>query len=136
MSSAAAVGLVVGVAQHRQQRKANRANEKASRAQQRAADIENARSRRRNVVASRIARARTIAEGVNSGFSAGGSSAVTGAAGSAVSQGASANAFSRNLQVLDKQRFSALDNANSALTRANTFQAVGNVAQSFLQPQA
>ena len=134
--ASAVVGLVTLAVSTRNQRKARKDQKRANKIQERKASVENARARRRNVAASRIARAQTIAEGVNAGFSVGGNSSVTGSAGSITNQGASANAFSRQLEQFDRQRFSALNSANSASQRANNAEAIGGVAQSFLQPQS
>lgn len=125
----AVVGLVIGAVSAEKSRKAQSqarsAQKKANKAQANRADLENARSRRQQIVQARRQRAAAIAQGENQGISGG--SQVAGAAGSVQSQAASNVSFLNQLQGLDQNRFNNLEDANKHLGKAATFQAIGGL---------
>ena len=123
----AVVGLIIGaasaVSSRRQAKRAQKSQEKAQKAQANIADLENARARRKQIVEARRRRAQVIQQGENQGIAGG--SQVAGAAGSIQSQAASNVSFLNQLQGFDQNRLSNLSDANTALGKAATFQAVG-----------
>lgn len=125
----AIAGLILGGVSaektRKQQSKAAKAQENAQKASGKIADLENARSRRQQLVASRRQRAATIAQGENQGISGG--SQVAGAAGSVQTQAASNISHLNTLAGLDQNRFNNLADANKALGKAATFQAIGGL---------
>lgn len=127
----AVVGLVVGavsaVKQRSASKKARKSQEAAQRAQGNIADLENARSRRQQLVAQRRQRAAAIAQGENQGISGG--SQVAGVTSSIQTQAATNVSFLNQLQGLDQNRFNNLADANKSLGKAATFQAIGQAGQ-------
>jgi hypothetical protein len=125
----AVVGLVVGAVSAEKSRKATskarKAQERAQKAQSNRADLENARSRRQQIVQARRQRAAAVAQGENQGISGG--SQVAGVAGSVQSQAASNVSFLNQLQGIDQNRFNNLADANKALGQAATFQSIGGL---------
>ena len=125
----AAVGLVVavggGIMQHKEASKARKSNEKAQKAQGNIADLQNAKSRRQQLVQSRRARAQAISQGENAGI--GGGSQVAGVTGSIETQAATNVSFLNQLQGLDANRFNNLNDANKHLGKAATFQSISNL---------
>ena len=123
----AVVGLVIGaasaVSSRRQAKRARKSQEKALKATANIADLENARARRKQIVEARRRRAQVIQQGESAGISGG--SQVAGAAGSIQSQAASNVSFLNQLQGFDQNRLANLSDANTALGKAATFQAVG-----------
>lgn len=125
----AVVGLVVSLVSGERSRKAasqaRKAQKRAAEAQGNRADLENARTRRQQLVASRRKRAAAIAQADNQGISGG--SQISGVQGSIQSQAASNVSFLNQLQGLDQNRFNNLEEANKHLGEAATFQAIGNL---------
>lgn len=123
------IGLLVAggaaIASRRSQKKARKFQEKGQLAQRNIADLQNARSRRQQLVQARRARAQIIAQGENAGI--GGGSQVSGAVGSVQTQAAENVSFLNQLQGFDANRFQNLEKANSALGKASTFQAISGV---------
>lgn len=126
----AAVTLVSTLAAGAQNRKARQQEKKRGKIQQTAANIRNAKRRRRNIAEARRARAATVAQAQSQGVS-GGSSAQQ-ASGSVITQAASANQFSRRLEGLDKAAFDFQSRANKFRSNAATIRALGNVTNEFL----
>ena len=121
------IGAVVGAVGARKQRKeARKAQKRAEKIDGRRADITNARANRKRLVQARRLRAQAIAQGETTGIS--GSSTVAGAAGSVQTTAAGNISFQNQLSGLDQARFSALGQANDALGKAASFQAVGNLS--------
>ena len=120
-----AIGAASSVASSRQQSKARKAQKKAQKVQGRKADLENARTRRQQIVQSRRARATAISEAENQGI--GGGSQISGVTSSIQSQAAGNVSFLNQLQGFDNARFSTLEDANKALGKASTFQAIGGL---------
>lgn len=126
MTTLAAVATVFAI---KEQRDARKDQKKAEKARANRASTENAKARRDQVAASRRARAAAISQGENSGISGG--SQVEGATGSLQSQTASNVSFLSNLENLDRARFKFQSNAADHLGRANTFQGVAQVSNTF-----
>ena len=127
--TAAVVGAVAAVGGVAAQGKAAREQKRASRVAQRRAELQNAKSRRRSVAEAQAARAQTVAQGANQGVSGG--SSVQGAAGSVLTQGASAISSINQNEGFDRAIFNFNNKANNALQIGATFQAIGSVANSF-----
>lgn len=127
----AVIGLVVGAVGASKQRsatkKARKSQERAQRAQSNVADLENARSRRQQLVQARRQRAAAVAQGENQGI--GGGSQVAGVVSSIATQAATNVSFLNQLQGFDQNRFSNLEDANKSLGKAATFQAIGQAGQ-------
>lgn len=127
----AVVGLVVGAVGAERSRKAQskvrKSQERAQKAQGNIADLENARSRRQQLVQARRQRAAAIAQGENQGI--GGGSQVAGVVSSVATQAATNVSFLNQLQGFDQARFANLEQANKQLGRAATFQAIGQAGQ-------
>jgi len=125
------IGLVIsGVSaekSRKSQSQARSAQKKATKAQANIADLQNARSRRQQLVAARRQRAAAVAQGESQGISGG--SQVAGVVSSIQTQAATNVSFLNQLQGLDQNRFNNLEDANKALGKAATFQAIGQLGQ-------
>ena len=123
----AVVGLVVGAVGAEKSRKATskarKSQERAQQAQSNIADLENARSRRQQLVQARRQRAAAVAQAENQGI--GGGSQIAGVTGSIQQQAATNVSFLNQLQGFDQNRFANLEDANKRLGQAATFQAIG-----------
>jgi len=122
----AALGTAANLSQ---QRKAQKAQDKADSVGRAQAEIENQRSIRQAVAAGRLQQAQVAAAGQAQG--AGDSSGVQGGIGSAQTQAASNIGFARQTQAANAGINRLNNQAGQSLARGATFQAIGNLPGQF-----
>ena len=132
IQAAAAVAAVGGTAASiHQSRKAQRAQEKADDIARAQAEIQNQRQIRQNIIRSRAMQAQLIAQGQTQTGSFGGSSAVTGALGSAQTQQAANTGFGLTTIAAGNSMNRQQTIANRAASNAATFGAIANLPGQF-----
>lgn len=127
MAVLTAIATVAAVAGAYSQRKAAKAQAKSYAAQQRQADIANARERRAAVRNARVAQASVESQGAITGVS--GSSGIAGSLANIQSRLGENVGFLGQNQQLSSQASQANIAAANWMARANTFNAIGEIAQ-------
>lgn len=132
MAAVAAIGVaVIGTgASIAQQRKAQRAQEKADAVTQAQAAIENQRNIRLAIAAGNLQKAQ-LANAGGTQFGFGNSSSVTGALGAARTQNASNVGFAQQTAAAGSAVNRQTSIANNALSAASTFQSIANIPGQF-----
>lgn len=126
LTAIATAAAVVGAVS---QRKAAKAQEKSYKAQQKQADIANARERRNAVRQARVMQASVESQGANTGTT--GSSGISGSLSNIQARLGENLGFLGTQQQLASQASQANIEAARWMSRANTAQAVGNIASAW-----
>jgi len=131
LSTGASLLPLAGISE---QRKARKETVRANRAQERAAAVQNARARRKARAEAKVSTAANVASAASQGVL--GASTLAGITSSIQTQLSSNESFQRQLESLDRARFTALNESIEAQSRSETFTALGNVISSFIPTPA
>lgn len=133
MGIAAVVSVTSTLLGVREQRRAGKAQRKASKKAERQSDIRAVRERRETIRQARVRRADILSESANTG--AAGSSSEVGAIGALQSQLGENLGASFQLQTLSKQQTGFNRQASKFQTNASIFNTVASISTGFIEPQ-
>jgi hypothetical protein len=122
-TAAVGAGPASSIMSIREQRRASDEQRRAARVERRRAALENARARRQAVAQSMIQQSQVEAVAAGMGGTTSGTQVTTGAI---QSQTAGALGFQRGQEGLYSSIMQAQNSANQRMSRANTYQAIGN----------